>query len=392
MKATMPRLNLHLIALMLTATLGLVAGCTEGASPSVTATTAPPVSAADTIEIAAHFSGESKAIITTAWPKVEKLCPGLSKYRSEFVFSEFQDNSFRDDFDKQDAYKYLQIGINVTETPADKNIVRYGAFGHFCAFDVSPDGHFVEIAKSMCLKLCLDSPVIPKLEGTTFLALDNEGRALGEQLTLAASIPVGNSVGYVLAQDAFRTLSTGAIAQRRAQAAQQLASAEVTTAMRSCHSTLVALGAGKFSNWTRAVGRECGRLPKSQQTQVLEIASKSLSPDVSMASDIETIVESVQPDSSPAFFPALANAVSEWGAMGGNLVMRSNHIYALQAHGDKVGACAWGLISQLENHAELANTPNEEERLLRACKQLRAAREPEVTAAMSQLLTRAKNL
>ncbi|PQA78074.1 hypothetical protein C5F53_06990 [Rhodoferax sp. TS-BS-61-7] len=308
------------------------------------------------------------------------------------MLSRYQDNTFRDDFLQQENYKFLEVGFKVAESPTNKELIGYRVFGRYCGIRLSPDGHFAAVIPSTCLSLCLDRAEVPKTEGDLFIPLDTEGQTLGAQFASEPATPIGNTLGYVFAQDAYNTISKEALAKRLESAELALNSKSFTPAMKECHAAVTSLGTGKYKSWVAAVSNSCQRLSKPQQTEVLDVAAKSLSPDISMFYDISDIVESPKLFGSSAFVPSLANAYSEWGAMGGNLMMRTNHIYALKSRGDFVGACAWGLITTSENSKEIEKDPYTSEKLLRGCKRLKLSQEADVELRVQSLLNRTKDL
>lgn len=87
-----------------------------------------------------------RQVITSAWPKVRKACPGLDRFASALQPQGVESN------------QRLDVVFEVKE--GDASIPsNYMASGHRCFFGISRDGASLAVAKEGCKAVCLGRPI-----------------------------------------------------------------------------------------------------------------------------------------------------------------------------------------------------------------------------------------
>jgi hypothetical protein len=139
----------------------LVVGCgadtpsQPDVASAVAAAPLPPLE----IKIPETVSLETKTLLTAAWPKVRKACPGLDVYAKSFA--------------NQSVQEGYRPAITVEIPDSAKGVpAEYVARGQRCFFEVSKDGKQLVVAKDACKAICLDHEVPPGDD----LTLDLDGR------------------------------------------------------------------------------------------------------------------------------------------------------------------------------------------------------------------------
>lgn len=93
---------------------------------------------------------EVAEVILPAWPKVLKACPGLARYWGDMTFLDTEDNR---PYAQPDAFRItvrFKVGNDPKAIPPG-----FGANGHICSFEVSPDGSTLTVPKLGCASVCL---------------------------------------------------------------------------------------------------------------------------------------------------------------------------------------------------------------------------------------------
>ncbi|GLS13620.1 hypothetical protein [Hydrogenophaga electricum] len=101
---------------------------------------------------------EVAEVIQPAWPKVLKACPGLQRYWSDLENAGTEDNR---SFAPPEARR-VSLLLKVAGSP--KTIPgAFGAQGHTCTFEVTPDGSTLTVPKLACASVCLGEDADPHI-------------------------------------------------------------------------------------------------------------------------------------------------------------------------------------------------------------------------------------
>jgi len=92
---------------------------------------------------------EIVATIESHWDQLLDRCPALNKYSEDLTFAGLSDFTYLDG-----AMSRVEINYKVSKDP---NVIpnSYNAWGHTCAFGISPDGKTLRIQKEVCVSVCL---------------------------------------------------------------------------------------------------------------------------------------------------------------------------------------------------------------------------------------------
>ncbi|EJL6858795.1 hypothetical protein NMS86_001247 [Vibrio cholerae] len=87
-------------------------------------------------------------IVDSNWDKLIAKCPGLNKYSADLTYDGLTDMTYLDT-----PMSRVEIKFKVAKEPS---VVpnSFKAWGHTCAFGISPDGKNLRIPKDLCVSVC----------------------------------------------------------------------------------------------------------------------------------------------------------------------------------------------------------------------------------------------
>ena len=122
--------------------------------------------------------------VNNYFPQIQEQCPGLSKYKEDWVFDEVGSRGFT---------------IKVSEKPQNDKLWEYRATHNRCFFDLSDDNSSVFIPKRACASLCKDQLIDDSSFKITVTAIKgkNDSSLLTEQERIKVVSSLSSLMGWL---------------------------------------------------------------------------------------------------------------------------------------------------------------------------------------------------